>query len=63
LGPDAQGRPIDRLALSPEEAAIILCILQLYADDYSLKAVCKILNADDIASPHVRKCGKYNAAT
>jgi site-specific DNA recombinase len=61
LGFDAQGRQIDRLATSSKEAALVLRIFQLYADGYSLKAICKILNREGVPSPRARERGKYNA--
>ena len=61
LGLDAQGRQIDCLGISPGEAALVLRIFQLYADGYSLKAICKILNDAGIPSPRASERGKYNA--
>ena len=61
LGLDAQGRPLDRLAISPDEAKLLLRIFRLYADGYSLKGICDILAEDGMPSPRAREGGKYNA--
>ena len=61
LGLDAQGRETDRLAICPDEAALVLRIFKLYADGYSLKAICQILNDEGVPSPRAREKGKYNS--
>ncbi len=61
IGYDAQGREMDRLAISEPQAHLVQRIFQLYADGHSLKAICKILNQEGIPSPRARERGKYNA--
>ena len=56
LGLDASDRQTDRLVICEEEAAFVRRIFQLYADDHSLKQICKSLNADGIPSPSVATC-------
>ena len=61
MGLDASGRPMDRLSICEEEAALVLRIFLLYAEGCSLKAICKILNAEGLPSPRARERGKYNS--
>ena len=61
LGLDAAGRPTDCLAICEEEAVQVLRIFRLYADGYSLKGICKILNEEGVPSPRARERGKYNS--
>lgn len=55
------GREADRLVINEEEVALVRRIFQLYADDHSLKQICKILNTEGISSPCARERGKYSA--
>ena len=60
-GLDAQGRQTDRLAICLEESGLVRRIFELYADGKSLKAICQILNDEEIPSPRARENGKYNS--
>ena len=53
--------PIDRLAVQPEEAALVRRIFTLYADGLSLKPICRLLNDEGVPSPRARETGRYNA--
>ena len=58
-GEDAQGRELDQLAISDEQAEFVRRIFRLYADGWSLNRICNALNADGIPSPRARERGKY----
>ena len=47
-GEDAQGRELDQLAISDEQAEFVRRIFRLYADGWSLNRICNALNADGI---------------
>jgi len=59
MGLDSQGRQTDRLAIRPDEAKLVVRIFNLYAEGYSLKAICKTLNNEGVPSPRAREHGKY----
>ena len=61
LGANAEGRPVDRLVVSPPEAALVRRIFLLYADGHSLQQICDILNDEGVHSPRAREKGKYNS--
>lgn len=60
-GVDAAGVPTDRLAIQPEEAALVRRIFSLYAEGLSLKRICRHLNDEGVPSPRARETGRYNA--
>ncbi len=61
VGQDEGGRKDDRLAIDEVQAELVRRIFRLYADGWSLKQICKTLNAEGISSPRARERGKYNA--
>jgi DNA invertase Pin-like site-specific DNA recombinase len=60
-GQDAQGREMDCLGIDEEQAALVRCIFQLYADGQSLQQICNTFDAEGLPSPRARERGKYNA--